>query len=189
MDPARYLPSRCTKPALCVQNPMRTQQIFLCNMVFQTYIWPQKSGKLTELDHMTNSNEIVDSPKSNGKSIVIWCAQILLALIFGMFGAVKLTMPISDLTETMRFVAASPAWLPRLIGAIEIIGALAVILPTATKILPWLTPLAAIGFATIQVLAIIVHANLGETSSTIQINSILLALSLFVFWGRWKVSP
>ena len=138
---------------------------------------------------MTSSQEVSGNIKPNGKSIVIWCAQILLALMFGMFGAVKLTMPITDLAETMRFVAVSPAWLPRMIGAIEIVGALAVILPTATRILPWLTPLAAIGFAIIQVLAIIVHANLGETSSTLQINSILLALALFVFWGRWKVSP
>jgi membrane protein DedA with SNARE-associated domain len=63
------------------------------------------------------------------------------------------------------------------------------ILPAATRILPWLTPLAALGFALIQVLAIVVHANLGETAMTLPINLVLLALSLFVLWGRWRKAP
>lgn len=58
-----------------------------------------------------------------------------------------------------------------------------------TRILPWLTPLAALGFAIIQVLAIIVHASLGETATTLPMNLVLLAPALFVVWGRWRRAP
>jgi hypothetical protein len=51
-----------------------------------------------------------------------------------------------------------------LIGAAELLGAIGVILPAATRIASFLRPLAAAGFAVIQVLAIGVHASLGETA-------------------------
>ena len=72
---------------------------------------------------------------------------------------------------------------------LELAGALGMILPAATRILPWLTPLAALGFAVIQVLAIGTHALLGETAQTLPINLVLLALSLFVAWGRMRKAP
>lgn len=45
--------------------------------------------------------------------------------------------------------------------------------------MPWLTPLAAIGFAAIQVLAIPVHLRLGEVKM-VPMNLAFLARSLFV---------
>ena len=77
----------------------------------------------------------------------------------------------------------------RFIGFVELAGALGMILPALTRILPFLTPLAALGFAVIQVLAIGTHASLGETASTLPMNLVLLTLSLFGAWGRWKKSP
>ena len=53
-----------------------------------------------------------------------------------------------------------------------------------TGILPWLTPLAAIGLSLIQVLAIGFHARRNETAKSLPMNLVLLALSLFVLWGR-----
>ncbi len=127
--------------------------------------------------------------KTNWLSIGLWTAQILLGVGYAMFGALKLFTPIADLSQMMLFVANSPEWLPRFIGLVEIAGALGMILPAALKILPWLTPLAAAGFSAIQIIAIVVHANLGETASTLPINLVLLTLSLFVLWGRWKKLP
>jgi hypothetical protein len=65
--------------------------------------------------------------------------------------------------------------------------ALGIILPILTGILPWLTPLAAIGFLIIQVLAIGLHARRDETAKTVALNLVLLALSVFVIWGRWSL--
>jgi len=52
--------------------------------------------------------------------------------------------------------------LVRFVGFAELAGAIGVILPAATRILPWLTPLATLGFATIQVLAMGLHVMCGE---------------------------
>lgn len=125
----------------------------------------------------------------NWWTIGLWASQALLALAFGAAGAMKLTTPVADLGAMMNWVTVSPEWLVRFIGAVELLGAVGVLLPAATRILPWLTPLAALGFAVIQVLAIGTHASLGETASTLPINLVLLALALFVAWGRWKKAP
>jgi hypothetical protein len=74
----------------------------------------------------------------------------------------------------------------KLIGITEILGAIGLILPIWTSILPWLTPLAAIGLSIIQALAIVTHLRAGE-ARVLPVNVILLALSLFVVWGRWDL--
>lgn len=122
-------------------------------------------------------------------NIAIWVGQVMLAVAFGGAGFIKLTTPLDQLAEMMSFVNHSPAWLVTFIGAVEVLGAIGVILPVLTRILPWLTPLAAVGFAVIQVLAIGVHASLGETATTLPINLVLLALSVFVVWGRFMAVP
>ena len=125
----------------------------------------------------------------NWWNIGLWVSQILLAVAFGMAGFLKALTPVADLGTMMNWVTVTPEWLVRFIGVVEFAGALGMILPSATRILPWLTPLAALGFAVIQVLAIGVHANLGETAMSLPINLVLLALALFVVWGRWLQAP
>jgi hypothetical protein len=74
--------------------------------------------------------------------------------------------------------------LTRFIGVMEILGALGMLLPIPTNILPWLTPLAAIGFVVIQILAIGLHLRRGE-ARVLPMNIVILALSIFVVWGRF----
>lgn len=125
----------------------------------------------------------------NWWNIGLWTAQILLALAFGMAGFLKTVTPIADLGVMMNWVNVTPEWLVRLIGVVEFAGALGMVLPAGTRILPWLTPLAGLGFAIVQVLAIGVHASLGETAITLPLNLVLLALALFVVWGRARKTP
>lgn len=125
----------------------------------------------------------------NWWNIGLWAAQILLAVGFGMAGVLKTLTPVADLGVMMNWVNVSPEWLVRFIGVVEFAGAAGMVLPAATRILPWLTPLAALGFVIIQVLAIGVHANLGETATTLPLNLMLLALALLVAWGRWRQAP
>ena len=125
----------------------------------------------------------------NGWKIGLWVAQILLALVFGSAGFMKLFQPIEALVPMMAWVGSSPEWLVRFIGFVEIAGALGMILPAATRILPWLTPLAALGFAIIQVLAVGVHVSMGDIAMSWPMNLVLLALSLLVIWGRTRKAP
>ena len=76
----------------------------------------------------------------------------------------------------------------RLIGILEILGAIGLILPAVTGIWPWLTPLAAAGLVLTMVGAMIVHGRRGEFSS-IWMNIVLLALAAFVLFGRFIVVP
>lgn len=119
-------------------------------------------------------------------STALWIAQGLVAALFGMAGVMKTFMPIPRLAGMLGWPREMPG-LTRFIGLAEIAGAIGMILPIALDILPWLTPLAAIGFAVIQVLAIGLHHRRGETSKTLVPNLVLLALSLFVAIGLFDL--
>ncbi|MCB0922437.1 MAG: DoxX family protein, partial [Actinobacteria bacterium] len=51
-------------------------------------------------------------------------------------------------------------------------------------IAPILVPLAAVGLALTQAGAVVVHARRGETANIV-VNIVLLAMALFVAWGRF----
>jgi uncharacterized membrane protein YphA (DoxX/SURF4 family) len=72
----------------------------------------------------------------------------------------------------------------RFMGVIELLGVLGMLLPMLTGILPWLTPVAAIGLVLIQVLAILTEHLPKKEYKGLPMNLILLALSLFVAIGR-----
>jgi hypothetical protein len=69
----------------------------------------------------------------------------------------------------------------------ELLGALGLILPLVTGILPWLTVLAAIGLALIQLLAILTEHMPKKEYNVIPVNIVLLAFAVFVVFGRWTL--
>lgn len=122
-------------------------------------------------------------------NIVFWILQILLALVFLLAGAVKATQPIDKLATRMQWVKSlRPQWLVRVIGVLEVLGAIGLILPAVTGILPWLTPVAAIGLVLTMIGATMLHAQRGEVSH-IAPNMVLLLLAVFVVVGRFVVMP
>lgn len=114
----------------------------------------------------------------------LWAAQVLLALAYLAAGGMKATRQIPDLAKMMIWPAEYPL-LTRFVGIAEVLGAIGLILPMLTGILPWLTPLAAIALVVVQILAIGFHAQRGETAKTLVANLVLLALAAFIAWGRW----
>ena len=121
-------------------------------------------------------------------NIALWILQILLALAFGMAGIMKVSQPIDKLETRMGWVKSVGPRGVRLIGSLEILGAIGLILPAVTGILPWLTPLAAACLALTMIGAMITHGRRGEYSQ-IGINVILLLLTLFVAYGRFVIIP
>jgi putative oxidoreductase len=117
-------------------------------------------------------------------NIALWIVQALLALAFLLAGAMKLAMPVDALLQNgMTFVEHMPAALVRLIGAAEVAGALGLILPSALRIKPKLTPLAAAALAFVMALAAITHVVLGELGA-LGAPIMLGSLAAFVAWGR-----
>ena len=121
-------------------------------------------------------------------NIVLWVVQILLALAFGMAGIMKVSQPIDKLETRMGWVKSIGPRGVRLIGSLEILGAIGLIFPALTGILPWLTPLAAACLALTMIGAMITHGRRGEYSQ-IGINVVLLLLTLFVAYGRFVIIP
>ena len=117
----------------------------------------------------------------------LWVAQGLLALVFGMAGSLKLFAPIADLAEKMSWVKDSSPALVRFIGASELAGALGLILPSLTRILPKLTGLAALGLLLVMILGGAVHVLHGE-ANRLPVNVLLAGLAGFIAWGRLRAA-
>jgi putative oxidoreductase len=126
--------------------------------------------------------------RSKGLHVGLWVAQGLLAAAFLSAGLMKVTSPIEALRAAMPWVNGAMGQAVRFIGTMEVLGALGLILPAATRIKPWLTPLAALGLTTVMVLASATHAVRGEPQ-VILFNAVLGGLAAFVAWGRWRKAP
>ena len=122
-------------------------------------------------------------------NIGLWVAQLLLAAAFGFFGFLKATQPLDRLSQMMTWIPLFPPLFVRTLGALEMLGAIAMVLPLLTRIRPGLTTLAALCFILLQALAIGLHASRGETAHTIGLNAVLILLAIFVFWGRRQTYP
>jgi uncharacterized membrane protein YphA (DoxX/SURF4 family) len=127
-----------------------------------------------------------DKP-ARGLPIALWIVQILLALIFGFAGAMKVFTPIEELAKNAAWIRDSE-FLIRFIGISELSGALGMLLPSLTRIKPKLTSLAAVGFFTIMVLATGFHLMRGEAKFT-PMTLAIGALAAFVAWGRFRKAP
>lgn len=119
-------------------------------------------------------------------NIALWVAQVLLAGMYGMAGGMKTFQPDGvRKNPQMTWAHDKQDGYIRFVGTSELLGALGLILPILTGILPGLTPLAAVGLSIIQLLAIfIVHLPKKEYQ-VIPVNIVLLALSVFVAYGRF----
>jgi uncharacterized membrane protein YphA (DoxX/SURF4 family) len=119
-------------------------------------------------------------------NIFIWIAQILLALVFAGSGFSKLVQPYEKLAARMAYVNDYTQGVIRAIGTLEVLGAIGVVLPVLTGILPWLTPLAALGLSLIQILAFTTVHLPKKEYNVLPVNLVLLLLSMFVLYGRWE---
>ena len=119
-------------------------------------------------------------------NIALWIVQILLAVMYGMSGIMK-TLQTAKAKEQFPWAKNRSDGFVRFVGTSELLGALGLILPLVTGILPWLTVLAAIGLTLIQLLAIFTEHLPKKEYTVIPINLILLALAVFVIIGRWTL--
>ena len=119
-------------------------------------------------------------------NIALWIAQGLLAAMYVAAGSMKTFQP-ARVRETpqMTWAHTRPDGFIRFVGISELLGAFGLILPILTGILPWLTPIAAIGLTLIQLLAIFTEHLPKKEYNVIPMNLVLLGLAVFVVFGRW----
>jgi uncharacterized membrane protein YphA (DoxX/SURF4 family) len=112
--------------------------------------------------------------------IAYWITAALLALVYLVSGAPKIFRSKDALVASGQGWASnvSPA-VPKIVGLLEVLGAIGVILPPLVHIAPVLAPIAAIGLALVQLVAIVVHARRAELKA-LPVNIVLLLLAAAV---------
>jgi uncharacterized membrane protein YphA (DoxX/SURF4 family) len=120
--------------------------------------------------------------------IALWVVQVLLAAAFLVSGATKLSQPKEKLLENWAWVEDFSQRTVRIIGALEVLGAIGIVLPALMGIVPWLTPLAALGLVLTMIGAALTHLRRAEYGA-IAVNAVLLLLAAFVAYGRFFVLP
>ena len=115
--------------------------------------------------------------------IALWIVAAIVALFYVMSGGMKVVNP-AKFTDSMPWAQRLGAPLVRAVGAIELLGAIGIVLPQLTGIgAPLLTILAAAGLALVQIVAVFIHLA-EKTYSSLPINIAMIVLPLFVFLGR-----
>jgi uncharacterized membrane protein YphA (DoxX/SURF4 family) len=118
-------------------------------------------------------------------NIFLWIAAGLLAAMFLMAGAMKVSQPKEKLLSMMAWSKTVPGWQMKALGAVEILGAIGLILPRALNIAPVLTPVAAVGCAIVMAGAVILHATRKEYKEAVFPPLVLLILAIIVAAGRF----
>jgi uncharacterized membrane protein len=121
--------------------------------------------------------------KPNGAFVKVayWVIAGLLAAIYGFGGLKKLVQSQDQLRPMMGWVDAMPMSRVRMIGLVEVLGAVGVIVPALTGVAPGVAVAAAIGLALIQIGAFRLHLSRHELTD-LPLNSVLLVLAAAAAW-------
>ena len=119
----------------------------------------------------------------NVLNLVLWSVQGFLALFFLAAGAPKL---IGRGLERWTGFSELARPLVVFIGLTEVLGAAGLVLPMATGVLPWLTPLAAIGLAVIVLMATGFHLRADERVNALE-TGLWASIAAVVAIGRWDL--
>ena len=118
-------------------------------------------------------------------NVVLWIVAGVLAAAFLGAGLMKITQPKKKLADSgMGWTEDFGDGAVKAIGALEVLGALGLILPAVFDVATVLVPIAATGLALLMLGAAVTHARRKE-SQMIVANVVLFALAAFVAWGRF----
>jgi DoxX-like family len=115
---------------------------------------------------------------------MLWVTQAVLALLFVFAGVTKLVLPAAVLAKQ----ATLPVPFLRFIGVCETLGAAGLILPSALRIKPVLTPLAAGGLVIIMIGATAVTIQAGQPGPAL-FPAVVGLLAAFIAYGRSRIAP
>ena len=133
----------------------------------------------------TTTTKTVVSNRSRAFNIALWVLQVLLAAVYVAHGWLLVSPP-AELVTLMNEQLGVGFRL--FLGVAELLAAIGLILPSVTRILPFLTSLAAAGLMIVMSSATALHIFRGETGSAVSA-AILFVLVTIVAYTRWKVQP
>ncbi len=112
-------------------------------------------------------------------SVLFWIVSALVALAFLASGIMKITQPKEKMSAQMKWVEDFDQNTIRGIGALEVLGAIGLILPRLTGVLPWLSTLAAIGLILTMIGGAVVHMRRKEPIVPNVVLGLLSAVALY----------
>jgi DoxX-like family len=119
----------------------------------------------------------------NVLNVVLWSVQGFLALFF-----LAAAVPKISGRGIQKWTGFSD--LPRsqvvFIGIAEVLGAAGLVLPMATGVLPWLTPLAAVSLAIIVLMATGFHLRADERLNAVE-TGLWAGIAAAIAIGRWNL--
>jgi hypothetical protein len=122
-------------------------------------------------------------------SVVLWIVAAALALAMLGAGGMKLARSRQQLQDAgMAYVEDFPAGAIKAIGALEVAGAVGLVVPPLVGIAVWLAPLAALGLLVTMAGAVVVHLRRGETGALVP-PVVLGLLAAVVAIGRFGPYP
>jgi uncharacterized membrane protein YphA (DoxX/SURF4 family) len=166
--PNDYLMSRAKEAGFIPASKHKKETKAMRSMTFHTATKNTKTGS-----------------RSRALNIALWILQVLLAAAYVAHGWLMVSPP-AELVAMMN--AQLGVGLRLFIGVAELLAAVGLILPGVTRILPWLTALAAAGLMIVMGSATFLHIFRGESQSAITA-AVLFVLVTTVAYTRWKVQP
>jgi len=122
---------------------------------------------------------------SRALNIALWILQGLLAVVFLLHGWLMVAPP----AEMVAMINAQlGAGFRVFIGVAELLAVVGLLLPGITRILPFMTAVAAAGLMIVMGSATLFHLIRGENASAISA-VVLFVLVTVVAYARWKVAP
>jgi len=118
----------------------------------------------------------------------VWTAQLVLASFFGAMAVLKLMPQYDRVVELMAWAGSVPETFVRMLGVVELLGAIAIAAPAVTHLPQRVVGYTAVFFVTLMSAATIIHIARGEPRMLI-INVSVGALAAFVAWGRLAHKP
>jgi DoxX-like protein len=121
-------------------------------------------------------------------NVLLWVLQVALALLYLAGGAYK-TFMFDELANHMRALSRG-GW--RVLGVLEMVGAVLLVVPAAAKWMPILTPLAAavLALETLALAGLYARYSLKLTASNPLVWSVVMGLlAAFVAYGRYPLTP
>jgi uncharacterized membrane protein YphA (DoxX/SURF4 family) len=117
-------------------------------------------------------------------NIILWIAQLFLAVTFIWAGAMKLFNP-----DELPFPwVKDNANLVKLTGVLDLLAGIGLIFPALLHIQPKLTVYAAYGTIILMLAASVFHIARGEVSQ-IGFNIFVALIAVFIAWGRQTKAP
>ncbi len=124
-------------------------------------------------------------------NLALWIAAGLLAAVALTGGVSKAFVPKAKLAATSggEWTENASVGFVKTLGVLELLAAVALIVPAVVDIAPVLVPVTAVCWVLLMVGAMITHVRLDGFNKFVVLNVTYLVVAVFIAWGRFGPTP